>query len=140
QPYRRQAQEFILAMWLEARFSKKQVLELYLNRVYFGAGAYGIDGASRRYYGHPAQQLPRGESALLAGMMKGPSRYSPVAATDRAARRATIVLDEMVRIHAITPQQRDEAYRAGPIRVNPVLANQRAQYFTDYVDDQVRHL
>jgi penicillin-binding protein 1A len=139
QTYRRKAQELILAMWLEARFSKKQVLELYLNRVYFGAGAYGIEAASQRYFGKPAQQLSLGESALLAGMMKGPSRYSPVAATDRAARRATIVLDEMVDQHFITPAQRDEAF-ATKVRVNPVLANQRAQYFTDWVDDQVRQL
>jgi penicillin-binding protein 1A len=139
QTYRRKAQELILAMWLEARFSKKQVLELYLNRVYFGAGAYGIEAASQRYFGKPAQQLTLGESALLAGMMKGPSRYSPVAATDRAARRATIVLDAMVDQHFITPTQRDEAFRT-KVRVNPVLANQRAQYFTDWVDDQVRRL
>ncbi len=139
QTYRRKAQELILAVWLEAKFSKKQILELYLNRVYFGAGAYGIEAASQRYFGKPASQLTLGESALLAGLMKGPSRYSPVAATDRAARRATIVLDEMVRIHAITPQQRDEAF-ATKVRVNPVLANQRAQYFTDWVDDQVRQL
>ena len=139
QTYRRKAQELILAMWLEARFSKKQVLELYLNRVYFGAGAYGIEAASQRYFGKPAQQLSLGESALLAGMMKGPSRYSPVAATDRAARRATIVLDEMVDQHFITPAQREEAFRT-KVRVNPVLANQRAQYFTDWVDDQVRRL
>jgi penicillin-binding protein 1A len=139
QTYRRKAQELILAIWLEAKFSKKQILELYLNRVYFGAGAYGIEAASQRYFNKPAAQLTLGESALLAGMMKGPSRYSPVAATDRAARRATIVLDEMVRINAITPEQRDQAF-ATKVRVNPVLANQRAQYFTDWVDDQVRHL
>ncbi|MDB5954241.1 penicillin-binding protein 1A [Ramlibacter sp.] len=139
QTYRRKAQELILAVWLEAKFSKKQILELYLNRVYFGAGAYGIEAASQRYFGKPASQLTLGESALLAGLMKGPSRYSPVAATDRAARRATIVLDEMVRIHAITPAQREQAF-ATKVRVNPVLANQRAQYFTDWVDDQVRQL
>jgi penicillin-binding protein 1A len=139
QTYRRKAQELILAVWLEARFSKKQILELYLNRVYFGAGAYGIEAASQRYFNKPASQLTVGESAILAGMMKGPSRYSPVAATDRASRRATTVLDEMVRIHAITAQQRDDAFRT-PITVNPVLANQRAQYFTDWVDDQVRQL
>ena len=139
QTYRRKAQELILAVWLEARFSKKQILELYLNRVYFGAGAYGIEAASQRYFGRPASQLTLGESALLAGMMKGPSRYSPVAATDRAARRATIVLDEMVRLRAITPAERDEAFK-NKVRVNPVLANQRAQYFTDWVDDQVRNL
>jgi len=140
QTYRRKVQELLLAVWLEAKFSKKQILELYLNRVYFGAGAYGIEAASQRYFNKPASQLTLPEAALLAGMMKGPSRYSPVAATDRAARRATIVLDEMVRIHAITPQQRDDAFHQGPIRVNPVLANQRAQYFTDWLDDQVRQL
>jgi penicillin-binding protein 1A len=139
QNYRRKAQELILAMWLEARFSKKQILELYLNRVYFGAGAYGIEAASQRYFGKPAERLTLGEAALLAGMMKGPSRYSPVSATDRAARRATIVLDEMVEAKFITPQEREAAFRT-KVRVNPVLANQRAQYFTDWVDDQVRSL
>jgi len=140
QTYRRKIQELILAVWLEAKFSKKQILELYLNRVYFGAGAYGIEAASERYFNKPASQLTLSEAALLAGMMKGPSRYSPVAATDRAARRATMVLDEMVRIHAITPQQEQAAINGGPIRVSPVLANQRAQYFTDWLDDQVRQL
>jgi penicillin-binding protein 1A len=139
QTYRRKAQELILAMWLEAKFSKKEILELYLNRVYFGAGAYGIEAAAQRYFGKPASELTVGESALLAGMMKGPSRYSPVSATDRAARRATIVLDEMVRIRAITPEQRADAFK-NPVRVNPTLANQRAQYFIDWVDDQVRSL
>jgi penicillin-binding protein 1A len=139
QTYRRKIQELILAVWLEAKFSKKEILELYLNRVYFGGGAYGIEAASQRYFGKSADELTIGESALLAGMMKGPSRYSPVSATDRAARRATIVLDEMVRYRAITPEQRDEAFK-NPVRVNPTLANQRAQYFVDWVDDQVRSL
>jgi penicillin-binding protein 1A len=139
QTYRRKAQELILAVWLEMRFSKKQILELYLNRVYFGAGAYGIEAASERYFNKPASQLTIGESAILAGMMKGPSRYSPVAATDRSSRRATTVLDEMVRIHAISPEQRDQALRT-PVTVNPILASQRAQYFVDWVDDQVRAL
>ncbi|MDD3837313.1 MAG: transglycosylase domain-containing protein, partial [Phenylobacterium sp.] len=139
QTYRRKIQELILAVWLEAKFSKKEILELYLNRVYFGGGAYGIEAASQRYFGKSADHLTIGESALLAGMMKGPSRYSPVSATDRAARRATIVLDEMVRYGAITPAQRDEAFK-NPVRVNPTLANQRAQYFVDWVDDQVRSL
>jgi penicillin-binding protein 1A len=139
QTYRRKAQELILAVWLEMRFSKKQILELYLNRVYFGAGAYGIEAASQRYFNKPASQLTVGEAAILAGLMKGPSRYSPVAATDRSSRRATTVLDEMVRIRAITPAQRDEALRT-PVTVNPILASQRAQYFVDWVDDQVRSL
>ena len=136
---RRKAQELILALWLEMKFSKKQILALYLNRVYFGAGAYGIEAAAQRYFNKPASRLTLGEAALLAGMMKGPSRYSPVSATQRAARRATIVLDEMVRTRAITSAQRAEAFR-NPVRVSSVLANQRAQYFTDWVDAQVRAL
>jgi penicillin-binding protein 1A len=139
QNYRRKAQELILAVWLEAKFSKKEILSLYLNRVYFGAGAYGIEAASQRYFAKPASDLTLGEAALLAGLMKGPSRYSPVSATERAERRATVVLNEMVRNGAITAQQRAEAI-SQPVRVNPTLANQRAQYFTDWVDDQVRAL
>ena len=136
---RRKAQELILALWLEMKFTKKEILALYLNRVYFGAGAYGIEAAAQRYFNKPASRLTLGEAALLAGMMKGPSRYSPVSATDRAARRATIVLDEMVRTRAITKAQRAEAFRT-PVRVSSILANQRAQYFTDWVDAQVRAL
>ncbi|ADG08723.1 penicillin-binding protein 1A [Caulobacter segnis] len=139
QNYRRKAQELILAVWLEMKFSKKQILALYMNRVYFGAGAYGIEAASQRYFNKPAKELSIGEAALLAGMMKGPARYSPVSAKERAARRATIVLDEMVRIKAITPEQRDEAFKT-PVQVSATLANQRAQYFTDYIDAQVRSL
>jgi penicillin-binding protein 1A len=139
QNYRRKAQELILAVWLEMKFSKKQILALYMNRVYFGAGAYGIEAASQRYFNKPARDLSIGEAALLAGMMKGPARYSPVSAKDRAARRATIVLDEMVRIKAITPEQRDQVFST-PVQVSATLANQRAQYFTDYIDAQVRSL
>lgn len=136
---RRKAQELILALWLEMKFTKKEILALYLNRVYFGAGAYGIEAAAQRYFNKPASRLTLGEAALLAGMMKGPSRYSPVSATERAARRATIVLDEMVRTKAITKAERTEAFKT-PVRVSSVLANQRAQYFTDWVDAQVRAL
>jgi len=139
QTIRRKAQELILAVWLETKFSKKQILSLYLNRVYFGEGAYGIEAASQRYFNKPASQLSVGEAALLAGLMKGPSRYSPVAAQHRAERRATIVLDEMVSTHAITPEQRDAAFHT-PVRVSSTLASQKAQYFVDWVDQQVRAL
>jgi penicillin-binding protein 1A len=139
QNYRRKAQELVLAVWLEAKFSKKQILELYLNRVYFGAGANGIEAAAQRYFSKTAAQLTLGESATLAGLMKGPSRYSPIASTERAALRANLVLKEMVRAGFITPAQRAEAIRT-PVRVNSVLANQRAQYFVDWVDEQARRL
>jgi penicillin-binding protein 1A len=139
QNIRRKVQELILAVWLETKFSKKEILALYLNRVYFGAGAYGIEAAAQRYFNKPAAQLTVGEAALLAGLMKGPSRYSPLSDTARAERRATVVLDQMVQIKAITPQQRDQAF-AQPVRVSRTLANQRAQYFVDWVDADVRAL
>ena len=136
---RRKAQELILAVWLETKFTKKQILSLYLNRVYFGEGAYGIEAASQRYFNQPASKLTLGEAALLAGLMKGPSRYSPVSETDRAARRANLVLAAMVDSGAITAEQRDAAIKE-PVRVSATLESQKAQYFVDWVDQQVRAL
>ena len=137
QTYRRKAQELVLAVWLEMHFSKKQILALYLNRVNFGGGAYGIEAASQRYFNEPATRLTLGEAALLAATMKGPSRYNPAANSARAARRATMVLNQMESMGAITAAQRDAAFRA-PVHVSATLANQRAQYFVDWLDTQVR--
>jgi len=139
QSIRRKAQELILAVWLETKFSKKQILGLYLNRVNFGGGAYGIEAAAERYFNKPAAQLTLGEAALLAATMKGPSRYNPAVNSERAANRATMVLDAMVSMGAITPAQRDAAF-AQPVHVSATLASQRAQYFTDWLDGQVRAL
>jgi len=139
QTYRRKAQELMLAFWLERRFSKKQILALYMNRVYFGAGAYGIEAAAQRYFNKPADQLTVGEAALLAGLLKSPTHYSPVSDQDRAARRATIVLDRMVETRAITPAQREDAFQH-PVKVSKTLASAHAQYFVDWVDQQVRQL
>ena len=137
QTFRRKAQELILSMWLETNFSKKQILALYLNRVNFGGGAYGIEAAAQRYFNKPAAQLTVGEAALLAATMKGPSRYNPAANSERAAKRATVVLNEMVRMNAITAAERNAAF-AQPVHVSAILANQRAQYFVDWLDAQVR--
>jgi penicillin-binding protein 1A len=137
QTYRRKAQELILAVWLEMHFTKKQILALYLNRVSFGGGAYGIEAAAQRYFDRPASGLTLGEAALLAATMKGPSRYNPAANSVRAARRATLVLEEMTRQGYITPAERDQAF-AQPVHVSATLADQRAQYFVDWLDTQVR--
>jgi penicillin-binding protein 1A len=137
QTYRRKAQELILAVWLEMHFTKKQILALYLNRVSFGGGAYGIEAASQRYFNRPASGLTLGEAALLAATMKGPSRYNPAANSVRAARRATLVLDEMTQQGYITPAERDQAF-SQPVHVSATLADQRAQYFVDWLDTQVR--
>ncbi|HEY5290012.1 MAG TPA: PBP1A family penicillin-binding protein [Caulobacteraceae bacterium] len=139
QTYRRKIQEIILAVWLEMHFSKKQILALYLNRVNFGGGAYGIEAASQRYFDKPAAQLTLGEAALLAGTMKGPTRYNPAANSDRAAKRATVVLNAMLGMGAITAAERDEAFNQ-PVHVSATLADQRGQYFVDMLDTQVRSL
>ena len=89
--FARKVREGILALALEWRFSKDQILELYLNRVYFGGGAYGIDAASRRFFGHSATELSVGEAAIIAGLVKAPSNYSPTADVEAARSRAGVV-------------------------------------------------
>src|SRR6185312_7645643 len=87
----RKLQEILLALWLEQKFSKTQILELYLNRVYFGAGAYGIEQAAQRYFGKPARSLTLAEAALLAGLVKSPSRLAPTHDLAAAEKRAKVV-------------------------------------------------
>ncbi len=139
QNMKRKVQELMLAVWLEMKFSKEEILALYLNRVYFGAGAYGIEAASQRYFDKGAKDLTVGEAALLAGLLKAPSRYSPVSESERAAARATVVLNEMVDAGVITPEQRAQAVNE-PVRVSRTLASQHAQYFVDWLDKQIREL
>ena len=139
QTMKRKVQELMLAVWLEMKFSKEEILALYLNRVYFGAGAYGIEAASQRYFDKGAKDLTVGEAALLAGLLKAPSRYSPVSESERAAARATVVLNEMVDAGVISPEQRAQAVTE-PVRVSRTLASQHAQYFVDWLDKQIREL
>lgn len=139
QNIRRKVQELMLAVWLEMKFSKQEILALYLNRVYFGAGAYGIEAASQRYFDKGAKDLTVGEAALLAGLLKAPSRYSPVSEGERAATRATVVLDEMQQSGVITREQRAAAVLE-PVRVSRTLATQHAQYFIDWLDKEIRGL
>ena len=139
QNIKRKVQEVMLAVWLEHKYNKKQILALYLNRVYFGGGAYGIESAAQRFFNKPASQLTIGESAMLAGLLKSPTHYSPIGDAERSATRATIVLDKMVETHAITPEQRADAF-AHPVKVSKTLASAYIQYFVDWVDNQTRQL
>lgn len=136
---RRKIQEVMLAFWLESRFTKDEILELYLNRVYFGGGAWGIEAAATRYFGKTASELNLGEAALLAGLLKAPSRYSPVNDAQRAAARATVVLDLMTQTGRITDEERIEAAET-PIRVSRGASSPGAQYFIDWVAQDVRAL
>lgn len=135
--FARKVREGILALALEWRFSKDQILELYLNRVYFGGGAYGIDAASRRFFGHTANRLSIAEAAIIAGLVKAPSNYSPTADTDAARNRAGVVIDLMVRNGTITERQ---AAAADPQNVTLVRTSERqnsTRYFTDWVLPQL---
>ena len=127
--FRRKVQEALLALWLERRFTKDQLLEIYLNRVYLGAGAYGVDAASRLFFGIPARRLALWQSALLAGLPKAPSRYNPRAAPDLAVARAAEVLEAMLDNHAITEQQRDA--ELSRMRLPPPGSRQ-AGWFADW--------
>jgi len=98
----RKVQEVALALWLERKFSKTQILDLYLNRVYFGAGAYGIEAAAQRYFSKPAQKLTVAEAATLAGLVRSPSRLAPTRNPDGAEKRAQVVLAAMMDMKFIT--------------------------------------
>ncbi|HEX8655730.1 MAG TPA: PBP1A family penicillin-binding protein [Allosphingosinicella sp.] len=133
----RKIREGILALALEWSFSKDQLLELYLNRVYFGGGAYGIDAASRRFFGHPASQLSIAEAAIIAGLVKAPSNYSPTADAEAARSRAGVVITLMLENGTITPAQ---AASADPRQVRLVPNPERqdiARYFTDWALPQL---
>ncbi len=91
----RKVQEVLLAFWIEHKYSKNQILEMYLNRVYFGSGAYGVEAASRRYFNKPARDVTLAEAALLAGLLKAPSRLSPARDPIAASERAQLVLAAM---------------------------------------------
>ena len=92
----RKFEELMLAIWLEVRLPKQDILELYLNRVYFGGGAYGIEAASRRYFDKSARSLTLAESAVLAGLLKAPSKYSPNTSPGLARARSRVVLKKML--------------------------------------------
>src|SRR5207253_3349375 len=101
----RKVQETLLALWLEHRFSKDQILEIYLNRVYLGAGTYGVDAAAHRYFGKSARRTTLYESAAIAGLLKAPTRFNPTRDPDKAAARTAQVLASMVEAGIVTEGQ-----------------------------------
>lgn len=132
----RKFREWILALAMERKFSKDQILELYLNKVYYGGGAYGIDAASRKFFGHGAATLDLPEAAIIAGLVKAPSNYSPTADADAAVSRAGVVLNTMVENGAITAEQ---AAGADPhaVKLAPEPKQNSVRYFTDWALPQL---
>jgi penicillin-binding protein 1A len=130
----RKLQEALLAVWLERKFSKTQILELYLNRVYFGSGAYGIEQASLRYFGKSAKQMTLAEAALLAGVVKSPTRLAPTRNFDAAEKRAKIVLASMAELGFVTAANVKVAI-AKPPRIVAQTGNGAVNYVADWVMD-----
>jgi len=127
---RRKVQEALAALWLETKFSKEQIFAIYANRVYLGAGTYGVEAASRRYFGKSVRDVTLLESAVLAGLLKAPSRYSPARDPKAAKDRARQVLQAMLDAGFLT--ERDAA-RAGRQRLKLVRATgSGARYFADW--------
>jgi penicillin-binding protein 1A len=132
----RKVKEGVLALALERKFSKDQILELYLNRVYFGGGAYGIDAASRTFFGHGAEHLSIGEAAIIAGLVKAPSNYSPTADVEAARGRASVVIASMVENGFVSPSAVIGIDPAA-IRLQPPAKQNSVRYFTDWALPQL---
>ncbi|HUO88586.1 MAG TPA: PBP1A family penicillin-binding protein [Rhizomicrobium sp.] len=130
--FERKMQEAMLALYLESRYSKDQILTLYLNRVYFGAGVYGIEAAAERFFGKHAEQLTLPEAAMLAGSVKAPAKYNPLADADAAMGRAGLVLKAMEEAGFIDDKTRIDAQATRP-RIVRGSGTPGAGYFADWV-------
>jgi penicillin-binding protein 1A len=134
--FSRKAQELVFAMWLEAKFSKDEILQLYLNRVYFGGGANGIDKASRTFYGKSAYELTLMEAATLAGVLKAPTTYNPARNPEEAAARAKLVLANMVQEGFVTKEEAQDAVD-NPSKATTSNFTPATQYAVDWISGQL---
>jgi membrane peptidoglycan carboxypeptidase len=132
--YKRKLQEVILAAYIEKMYDKNEILEMYLNKVYFGGGLYGVEAAGRGYFGKSCQNLTLDEAALLAGLIQSPSSYAPSVNMDRAIARRNVVLAAMVSSGAVDQAAADRA-KAMPVKLVNGLEIQEAsgQYFKEQV-------
>jgi penicillin-binding protein 1A len=131
---KRKIQELLLAFWLEHKFTKQQILTLYLNRVYLGSGTWGVDAAARRYFDKSATQLNLYQCALLGGLMKAPSRYNPQNDREQSAKRTAQVLANMVDAGYITQGEADHARQTEQTTVKQI--SHTGRYFADWIHDQ----
>ncbi|MDI3270200.1 MAG: PBP1A family penicillin-binding protein [Bacillota bacterium] len=133
----RKAKELLLTLKLEQQYSKDQILTMYLNTIYFGDSAYGVETASEYYFGKSVSELDLGEIALLAGMPRSPAAYSPRAHPEAAKARRDLVLERMAQKGLITPQERDRA-KAQPVQVARLAQPlPRSGYLMDYVRSEI---
>jgi penicillin-binding protein 1A len=131
----RKLRELMLAIWLEARLSKDEILAAYLNRVYLGDGTFGVEAAARRYFGKSAHDISLPQAAMLAGLLKAPTRYAPTNDLALSRARATQVLQNMVEAGYLSEQQAAVAERSPATPVKSPEGLRRARYFVDWVHD-----
>ena len=131
---RRKVQELLLSFWLEYKLTKNQILTIYLNRVYFGAGTYGIEAAAQKYYGVKARQLSLYQAAVLAGVLKAPSRYNPLTHPKLSNQRAQQVLINMVKAGFVSAKEALNAAETGA-KVG-IDRDKSIFYFTDWIADE----
>ncbi len=134
--FRRKVQELLLALWLERKFSKDQIFTVYLNRVYLGSGTYGVEAAAQRFFQKSARHLDTWQSAMLAGLLKAPTRYNPIHFPDRSKRRTDQVLANMVAAGYLS-QADAKTVKNHRGKIRPVRTSRRARYFSDWVLAQV---
>jgi penicillin-binding protein 1A len=133
----RKGQEMLLALWLERTFTKDEILELYLNRVYFGAGTYGVDAAAKKYFGRSARDVTIFQAAMLAGLLKAPSRFNPFNDKDLAKSRAELVIRNMVAAGQLTEGEASAISESSAPAMSTQASAQIGQHFADWVIDQV---
>src|SRR5258706_77306 len=134
--FKRKVQEVLLALWLEHRYTKDQILGIYLNRVYLGAGAYGVDAAAKLYFGKSATKLSLYESAVIAGLLKAPAKLSPARDPVAAATRADVVLAAMTEAGYTTFEQSHNA-RQDMVQIARAADKRPRHYFADWISDQL---
>lgn len=135
----RKAQEALITIWLETEYSKDDILTLYMNRIYLGAGAYGVEAAAQFYFAKSVRDVTLAESALLAGLIKAPTRYAPTNDLLRAQRRGEIVLRRLVESGHLTEGQVFDA-RATPATIVEHTPREGSQYFVDWVASEIAAL
>jgi penicillin-binding protein 1A len=135
----RKIREIILALAMETKFSKDQILELYLNKVYFGGGAYGIDAASRKFFDHGAEDISLAEAAIIAGLVKAPSRFAPTANAQAAVDRAEVVVAVMQDAGMITATEA-AGVKPADVKLAAGSPQDRVRYFTDWILPQLNGL
>lgn len=137
--FERKLQEMVLALWLEAKYSKDEILQLYLNRVYYGAGATGIEKAAMRYFGHSARELTIAEAASLAAVLKAPTNLNPLTRPAENAARAAEVIKDMRETQVITAAEAEMALNA-PAEAKPRMDSPATLYIVDWVMEQLPDL